>query len=80
MTVENQEPFAFRSLPGTLFRSALQQLDAKDRQHLRTLDRLHLAAMQELEVRRLMTHDTALGRAATALGYEVLSPVESNDR
>jgi predicted nucleic acid-binding protein len=72
--LQNQEPFAFRSLPGTLFRTALQQLGATERQHLRTLDRLHLAAMQEFEVRRLMTHDSALGRAAEVLGYDVLSP------
>ena len=42
--------------------------------HIRTVDRLHLAAMQELEVSRLMTHDLALAQAARALGYEVLSP------
>ncbi|HRZ35742.1 MAG TPA: type II toxin-antitoxin system VapC family toxin [Candidatus Paceibacterota bacterium] len=70
----NQEPFEFRSLPGTLFRTALQQMGTRERQHLRTLDRLHLAAMQELDVRRLMTHDLALGQAAGALGYEVLTP------
>ncbi len=70
----NQEPFEFRSLPGTLFRTALQQLRSRERQHLRTLDRLHLAAMQEWDVRRLMTHDLALGQAAAVLGYEVLTP------
>jgi hypothetical protein len=29
--------------------------------------------MQEFEVRRLVTHDSVLGRAAEALGYEALS-------
>jgi predicted nucleic acid-binding protein len=71
----NQEPFEFRSLPGTLFRTALEYLRTAEHQHLRTLDRLHLAAMQEFEVRRLMTHDLALGQAAAVLGYEVLTPV-----
>ena len=72
--LQNLEPFEFRSLPGTLFRTALQQLGTTERQHLRTLDRLHLAAMQEWEVRRIMTHDLALGQAAAVLGYEVLAP------
>jgi hypothetical protein len=67
-------PFEFRSLPGTLFRTALQQLGTTEREHLRTLDRLHMAAMQEWEVRRIMTHDLALGQAAAVLGYEVLVP------
>jgi predicted nucleic acid-binding protein len=72
--LQNQEPFEFRSLPGTVFATALQQLGTTERQHLRMLDRLHLAAMQEWEVRRLMTHDPALGQAAGVLGYEVLAP------
>lgn len=73
--LEREEPFEFRSLPGTLFRTALEQHRAGERQHLRTLDRLHLAAMHELELRRLMTHGMLLGQAAHAMGYEVLSSV-----
>jgi len=73
--LEHETPFEFRSLPGTLFQTALAQHRAAGRQHLRTLDRLHLAAMQELELRRLMTHDLMLGHAARVRGYEVLSPV-----
>jgi predicted nucleic acid-binding protein len=69
-----QEPFQGRLLPGTLFRTALQQHLAAPRLHVRTLDRLHLAAMQELDVHRLMTHDQAQALAARSLGYEVLTP------
>lgn len=71
---KEQEPFVFRSLPGTLFQTALQQHRATERPHIRTVDRLHLAAMQELEISRLMTHDCTQAQAAVALGYEVLSP------
>jgi predicted nucleic acid-binding protein len=73
--LRNKEPFVFRSLPGTLFRTALQQLRASERPHVRTLDRLHLAAMEELGLRCLMTHDRVQAEAAAALGYEAVSPV-----
>ena len=69
-----QEPFTFRSLPGTLFQTALRQHRAAERPHLRLVDRLHLAAMEELQVRRLMTHDAAQAEAARGMGYEVTSP------
>jgi uncharacterized protein with PIN domain len=42
--------------------------------HCRTLDRLHLAAMTELDVARLMTHDAVQAQAARALGFEVVIP------
>jgi uncharacterized protein with PIN domain len=42
--------------------------------HCRTLDRLHLAAMEELDVRRLMTTDAAEADGARALGFEVVHP------
>jgi predicted nucleic acid-binding protein len=42
--------------------------------HCRTLDRLHLAAMQALDVRRLLTNDEIQARAAAALGFEILRP------
>jgi uncharacterized protein len=70
----DHEPFDYRSLPGTLFQSALRQLRQSEGPHVRTLDRLHLAAMEELGIRRLMTHDLAQSAAAQALGYEALSP------
>src|SRR5688572_58785 len=66
-------PFEFRSLPGSVFEKALlQNLSAK--QHCRTLDRLHLAAMDELDVNRLMTNDTKQASVARQLGYNVVSP------
>jgi hypothetical protein len=72
--LKDLEPFDFRSLPGTLFQTALQQHGTMERLHCRTLDRLHLAAMPELDVRRLMTHDKAQAHVGIALGYEVLTP------
>lgn len=63
--------FAFRKLAGSIFDTALtQQSSAKT--HCRSLDRLHLAAMAELGVRRLMTHDVRQAEAARELGYEVV--------
>ncbi|HEY5752776.1 MAG TPA: hypothetical protein VIT21_06490 [Chthoniobacterales bacterium] len=41
----------------------------------RSANRLHLAAMEEMEVRRLMTNDHARGVAAEVLGYAVVLPV-----
>lgn len=70
----NAAPFRFQPLPGTLFQTALQQAVDAGRVHCRTLDRLHLAAMTELDVSRLMTHDVAQGTAARALGFEVVMP------
>jgi predicted nucleic acid-binding protein len=42
--------------------------------HCRTLDRLHLAAMQVLDLRRLLTNDEIQARAAAALGFEIMRP------
>src|SRR5205809_19688 len=66
------DPFRFRSLPGSVFETALRQHAGGSRTHCRTLDRLHLAAMTELDVARLMTHDVVQARAARALGFEVV--------
>jgi uncharacterized protein with PIN domain len=68
------EPFAVRSLPATLFETARRRQRASPRVHCRTLDRRHLAAMEEAEVRRLLTHDAAQAQAARALGFEALGP------
>lgn len=68
------DPFRFHALPGTVFLTALRQhRNARD-PHCRSLDRLHLAAMEELRLRRLMTHDVAQATGAEALGFEVLRP------
>jgi predicted nucleic acid-binding protein len=69
-----REPFEPRSLPGSAFQTALRQHRTHATVHVRTTDRLHLAAMEELAVRRLMTHDVVQATAAQAMGYEVLSP------
>jgi predicted nucleic acid-binding protein len=44
-------------------KTALEQHEAATA-HGRSLDRLHLAAMEELGVRRLMTHDARQAEAA----------------
>ena len=72
--LKQREPFAVRPLPGSVFQTALRQHHERERPHVRTLDRLHLAAMEELGVRRLMTHDMPQAEAARAVGYAVLSP------
>jgi predicted nucleic acid-binding protein len=68
------EPFEARTLPATLMQTALQQHRRQERPQVRTLDRLHLAAMEELGIRRLMTHDLAQAAAAQALGHVVVTP------
>jgi len=67
-------PFRFVDLPATVFPTAMRQDDAAGDLHFRTMDRLHLAAMQELGLTRLMTHDAQQALAARELQCEVLSP------
>lgn len=69
-----RQPFEVRQLPGRVFSTALRQHRERERPHARTVDRLHLAAMEELGVRRLMTHDRAQAEAARAVGYAVVTP------
>lgn len=66
-------PFMVTELSGNVFRTALAHHLSKII-HCRSLDRLHLAAMAELGVRRLMTHDGRQAEAARELGYEVVMP------
>jgi predicted nucleic acid-binding protein len=68
------EPFRFQRLGAPVFEAALRQHRAEHATHCRTLDRLHLAAMEELDVRRLMTNDTNQAGAARAMGFEVVTP------
>jgi predicted nucleic acid-binding protein len=70
----NQSPFEFRGLPGAVFQTALRQHRNSGRKHCRSLDRLHLAAMEELNVSRLMTHDERQAKAAIEAGFEVVRP------
>jgi predicted nucleic acid-binding protein len=72
--LKNQPPFEFRALPSALFQTALRQHRNSVDKHCRSLDRLHLAAMEELEISRLMTHDEAQAKAATEAGFEVVRP------
>ncbi len=66
-------PFMSRELKATIFFNALQQ-HKRSNTHCRSLDRLHLAAMEEMGVRRLMTHDGRQAEAARELGDEVVMP------
>ena len=72
--VKNQPPFEFRALPSAIFQTALRQHRNSGEKHCRSLDRLHLAAMEELNVSRLMTHDERQAQAAIEAGFEVVRP------
>lgn len=72
--LRNQPPYEFRALSGTIFKTALRQHRNSGEVHCRTLDRLHLAAMEELGVSRLMTHDEGQANAAREAGFGVISP------
>jgi predicted nucleic acid-binding protein len=69
------DPFRFVDLAASVFATALRQDWVAVSLHVRTLDRLHLAAMEEFDVRRLMTNDTTQASAARALGWEVVVPL-----
>jgi predicted nucleic acid-binding protein len=66
-------PFRRVTVSGKLFAVALTQHEASGI-HCRTLDRLHLAAMAEMGIKRLLTHDSRQADAARELGYQVVSP------
>lgn len=70
----NHPPYEFRTLPGTVFQTALRQHRNSRDKHCRCLDRLHLAAMEELKVSRLMTNDEGQAAAATEAGFAVIHP------
>jgi predicted nucleic acid-binding protein len=72
--LRNQPPFEFRALPAAVFQTALRQHRNSGGKHCRSLDRLHLAAMEELKVSRLMTHDEGQAEAAVEAGFEVVRP------
>ena len=72
--LRNQPPFEFRGLPAAVFQTALRQHRNSGGKHCRSLDRLHLAAMEELKVSRLMTHDERQAEAAIEAGFEVVRP------
>jgi predicted nucleic acid-binding protein len=68
-----EKPLLRVELRGPIFTTAINQHE-KATAHCRSLDCLHLAAMEEIGVRRLMTHDSRQAEAAVALGYKVVSP------
>ncbi|HEV2330238.1 MAG TPA: PIN domain-containing protein [Verrucomicrobiae bacterium] len=72
--LKNQPPFEFRAPPAALFQTALRQHRNSGDVHCRSLDRLHLAAMEELDVSRLMTHDVNQANAAIEAGFQIISP------
>jgi len=72
--LRNQPPFEFRALPSAVFQVALRPHRNSGDLHCRSLDRLHLAAMEELKISRLMTHDESQAKAATAAGFRVVRP------
>ncbi len=72
--LRNQPPFNFRSLPSAVFQAALRQHRNSSGTFCRSLDRLHLAAMEELKVLRLMTHDEGQAKAAVEAGFKVIRP------
>lgn len=72
--LRNQPPFDFRSLTGAVFQTALRHHRNSGIPHCRSLDRLHLAAMEELKIARLMTHDEGQAKAAIEAGFEVIRP------
>src|SRR2546428_328036 len=67
--LRHQPPYEFRTLPGTVFQTALRQHRNSGSAHCRALDRLHLAAMEELKVTRLMTNDERQAKAAVSAGF-----------
>lgn len=67
------DPFLRRPLVSGVFSAAILQHEISG-VHCRSLDRLHLAAMAELGIRRLLTHDERQAEAARELGYEVVMP------
>src|ERR1700722_8389898 len=74
MAMRNFDPFHFRHLSAAVFSTALRQHRRPQAAYCRALDRLHLAAIEELNLTRLMTLDNAQAKAAKALNYGVVCP------
>ena len=72
--LRNQPPYDFRPLATPVFQTALRQHRNSGQTHCRSVDRLHLAAMETLELTRLMTHDERQAKAALTAGFEVVRP------
>jgi predicted nucleic acid-binding protein len=72
--LRHQAPYEFRPLRASLLRTALRQHRNAGDVHCRSIDRLHLAAMEELGLKRLMTHDLQQASAAADAGFGVVRP------
>jgi predicted nucleic acid-binding protein len=72
--LKNQPPYEFRAVSSALFQTAFRQHRNAGEVHCRSIDRLHLAAMEELDLTRLMTHDKRQAKTAAEAGFEVLCP------
>jgi len=72
--LRHEPPYEFLALPAAIFRTVLRQHRNSGDVHCRSLDRLHLAAMEELGVTRLMTHDGRQAEAAIEAGFEIIRP------
>lgn len=75
--LRNQPPFEFKTLSAAVFQTAIRQHRNSGQLHCRSLDRLHLAAMEELKISRLMTHDENQAKAALTAGFSVIRPGHS---
>ena len=71
--VLSRAPFRFEAHSALPIEVAERQVTASA-SHCPTLDRLHLAAMESLNLRRLLTNDETQANAARALGFEVILP------
>jgi uncharacterized protein len=72
--LEATDPFHAVLLGGSVFDLAIAHLKTRGAVHCRSLDRLHLAAMQSLELSRLVTNDRVQAKAARSLGLTVIRP------
>ena len=74
-TLLGQDPYEIAHTPPAVIEVAEAQLrKASPQAHCPTLDRLHLAAMESMNLRRLLTNDDAQARAARVLGFDVVVP------
>lgn len=67
-------PFEKADFSTEHFALAERQTQVAKAVYCKTLDRLHLAAMQGLGLKRLLTNDSVQAKAASALGFSVISP------
>jgi predicted nucleic acid-binding protein len=72
--LRNLDPFHYRPLPAAVFSTALRQHRHPQAAFCRALDRLHLAAMEELNVSRLITLDETQAKVALLLGFQITFP------